>query len=100
MSEMMKAQAIVAYYRVSTDRQGVRGLGMSAQRTAVESYVQQSGRELIAEYCEAETGKRKDRPQLQKAVTHARRAKAVLVMAKLDRLARNVAFVSALMEKR
>jgi DNA invertase Pin-like site-specific DNA recombinase len=95
---MMKAQAIVAYYRVSTDRQGVRGLGMSAQRTAVEAYVQQSGRELIAEYCEAETGERKDRPQLQKAIVHARRAKAVLVIAKLDRLARNVAFVSALMD--
>lgn len=88
----------VAYYRVSTDRQGQSGLGLEAQEAAVHAFAKQGGGEIIATYREVETGKRKDRPELLKAIVHARRSKAVLVVAKLDRLARNVAFTSALME--
>ena len=87
----------VAYYRVSTKKQGESGLGLEGQQSAVADYVRQHG-ELIAEYIEVETGKSKDRPELLKAIAHARRGKAQLVVAKLDRLARNVAFTSALME--
>jgi len=88
----------VGYIRVSTDRQAASGLGLEAQRTAIEQYAARQGREIIEIYVEAESGKLKDRPQLNAALAHCRRAKATLVIAKLDRLARNVAFVSALME--
>ncbi len=87
----------VAYYRVSTDRQGRSGLGLEAQQAAVHEYVNGHG-ELVAEYHEVETGKRANRPQLTKALANARRQQATLVIAKLDRLARNVAFTAALME--
>lgn len=89
---------IVAYYRVSTDRQGIRGLGIEAQQAAVEQYARQMGAEILAEYREAESGRKSDRPQLREALRHARRSGAVLVVAKLDRLSRNLAFLSALME--
>lgn len=92
------AKPIVAYYRVSTDRQGIRGLGIEAQQAAVEQYSRHTGGGLLAEYREAESGKKSDRPELREALKHARRARAVLVVAKLDRLSRNLAFLSALME--
>ena len=88
----------IAYIRVSTKAQKASGLGLEAQRQAVESFTRQRRAEIIAEYREVETGKRKDRPELARALAHARRSKATLVVAKLDRLARNVAFTSALME--
>jgi DNA invertase Pin-like site-specific DNA recombinase len=88
----------IAYYRVSTDRQGQSGLGLEAQEDAVHNFAERNDGRIIATYQEVETGKRKDRPELQKAVAHARRAKATLLVAKLDRLARNVAFTSTLME--
>lgn len=88
----------IGYIRVSTDRQAQSGLGLEAQRIAIEQYAAKQGREIIEIYVEAESGKLKDRPQLNAALAHCRRAKATLVIAKLDRLARNVAFVSALME--
>ena len=89
--------ACIAYYRVSTDKQGQSGLGLGAQRQAVTTYL--SGHaELIAEYTEIETGKRNDRPQLAAALAECRRRRAKLVIAKLDRLARNVYFISGLME--
>src|SRR5207244_830921 len=88
---------IIAYYRVSTKQQGTSGLGLEGQQAAVEAYARQAGARIIAKYTEVETGKRADRPELEKALSHARRNKAVLVVAKLDRLARNVAFTSALM---
>ena len=91
-----KERAFVAYYRVSTDRQGRSGLGLEAQQAAVRGFAK--GGQLLAEYTEVETGKRSDRPKLQKALAHARRQKATLVIAKLDRLARNVAFTATLME--
>jgi DNA invertase Pin-like site-specific DNA recombinase len=87
----------IAYYRVSTDRQGRSGLGLDAQRSAVAAYIAGRG-ELTAEYTEIESGKRNDRPQLAEALTACRQQKAVLVIARLDRLARNVAFIANLMD--
>ncbi|QCO00251.1 recombinase family protein (plasmid) [Azospirillum argentinense] len=87
----------VAYYRVSTTKQGIGGLGIDAQRHSVITYIANRG-ELIAEFTEVESGKRKDRPELSKALAVAKARKAVLVVAKLDRLARSVAFISNLME--
>jgi DNA invertase Pin-like site-specific DNA recombinase len=89
---------IISYIRVSTKAQGESGLGLEAQRTAVEGFARQHGATVIAEYREVETGKRKNRPELLNALAHCRRSKATLVVAKLDRLARNVAFTSTLME--
>lgn len=91
---------VVAYYRVSTKKQGQSGLGLEGQQAAVTEYVLASGGKQVAEYIEVETGKSKDRPELLKAIAHAKRSKAQLVVAKLDRLARNVAFTSALMESK
>jgi DNA invertase Pin-like site-specific DNA recombinase len=88
----------VAYYRVSTDRQGRSGLGLEAQREAVRVFLAGKGWPPVAEFVEIESGKRKDRPELAKAMEACRLYRATLVIAKLDRLARNVAFVSALME--
>lgn len=89
----------VAYYRVSTQRQGRSGLGLEAQQTAVKAYAGIQGLHLIEQFTEVETGTRKrHRPQLAAALEATRRAGAVLLIASLDRLARNVAFVSALME--
>jgi DNA invertase Pin-like site-specific DNA recombinase len=89
---------LVAYYRVSTQKQGQSGLGLEAQQACVEDFAHCGQHELVAAYQEVETGKRSDRPELQKALQHAKRAKAALIIAKLDRMARNVAFVSNLME--
>lgn len=88
----------VAYYRVSTSRQGKSGLGLDAQKAAVASYVLGKGGEVAAEFIEAESGKNNDRPELQKALAEAKQVGAVLLIAKLDRLARNVAFISNLLE--
>lgn len=88
----------VAYYRVSTDKQGKSGLGLEAQRVAVEDFLDGGNWELVEEYTEIESGCRKDRPELERAMAACRKHKATLVIAKLDRLARNVAFVANLME--
>ncbi|MDQ2835580.1 MAG: recombinase family protein [Acidobacteriota bacterium] len=86
----------IAYYRVSTDSQGESGLGLEAQRQAVRQFV--TG-DLAGEYTEVESGKRHtNRPQLAQALAECRKRKATLVIAKLDRLARNVYFISGLME--
>ena len=90
------AEKFVSYLRVSTDRQGRSGLGLEAQRTAVAGYI--DGRPLVAEVVEVESGKRSDRPKLAEALSLCRAHRATLIIAKLDRLARNVAFVSNLME--
>ena len=89
---------LISYLRVSTARQGASGLGLEAQREAVQRYVSGSGGRLLAEHVEVETGKKTDRPVLMRAIAECRRTKATLVIAKLDRLARNVHFVSGLME--
>lgn len=89
----------VAYYRVSTASQGRSGLGLEAQREAVESLCLSRGWELIAPpFTEVESGKRDDRPELAKALHRAKVTGSTLVVAKLDRLSRNVAFLAALQE--
>jgi DNA invertase Pin-like site-specific DNA recombinase len=94
----MAAQALVAYYRVSTQKQGASGLGLDAQVAAVDAYARANDAAILAVYREVESGRRADRPELAKAVAHAKRSGATLVIAKLDRLARNVHFLSGLME--
>jgi DNA invertase Pin-like site-specific DNA recombinase len=88
--------AIIAYYRVSTKQQGVSGLGLEAQQAAVESHAKQTGAAILASYREVESGRKTDRSALGKALAHARRSKATLVVAKMDRLSRNAAFLLAL----
>ena len=88
----------IAYYRVSTSAQGRSGLGLDAQKQAVNTYIAGAGLELVADYQEIESGKRDDRPALHRAIAHAKRSRGLLVIAKLDRLSRSVAFVSSLME--
>lgn len=95
-----KETQYVAYYRVSTDSQGVSGLGLEAQRGAVRRFICGRG-ELLAEFTEVESGKRhKNRPQLLAALSQCESRRAVLVIAKLDRLARNVAFIANLMNSK
>lgn len=88
----------VTYLRVSTTKQGESGLGLEAQRMAVAAYVKRMGpgAAVLAEYVEVESGKRDDRPKLVEAIDHARLSGARLVIAKLDRLSRNVHFLSGL----
>src|SRR3954471_2074689 len=88
----------VAYYRVSTERQGRSGLGLEAQQEAVRAYLNGGSWRLVAEVIEVESGKRADRPKLAEALRLCRMHGGMLIIAKLDRLARNVAFVSNLME--
>lgn len=86
----------IHYYRVSTAQQGRSGLGLEAQRAAVEAFCSTRGCQMLAEYTEIETGKRNDRPELLKALKHAKLTGATLVIAKLDRLSRNAAFLMTL----
>jgi DNA invertase Pin-like site-specific DNA recombinase len=88
--------SFVSYLRVSTTRQRKSGLGIEAQRAAVARHV--AGGCLLAEYLEVESGRKNDRPQLLAALAHAQATGATLIIAKLDRLARNVHFISGLME--
>jgi DNA invertase Pin-like site-specific DNA recombinase len=88
----------VSYLRVSTESQGRSGLGLEAQRQAVAAHVSQAGGEVVAEFREVESGKRADRPQLAAALASCRTRRAVLVIAKLDRLARNARFLLSVVE--
>ena len=88
----------VAYYRVSTKRQGQSGLGLEAQMSAAKSFISNCEGDLIAEFEEVESGKRVRRPQLDAALRLCQREGATLVVAKLDRLGRNVRFISTLVE--
>lgn len=90
----------VPYYRVSTARQGISGLGLAAQRKAVRQFASDNSYSLLKEYKEIESGKVKNRPVLQKAIEECKRQNATLLIAKLDRLGRNVAFISSLMESK
>src|SRR5215213_6925424 len=94
----------IAYLRVSTKRQGRSGLGLEAQREALTRFVQAEGFELVSEFSEVETGKGADalelRPQLAAAMDRARRINAPVMVAKLDRLSRDVHFISGLMKHR
>jgi len=97
-------QQAIAYYRVSTARQGRSGLGIEAQREAVTRFAAAEGFELVAEFVEVETGKGSDaldrRPQLAAALAAGRQRKCPVIVAKLDRLSRDVAFISGLMAQR
>ncbi len=93
----METPKFIAYYRVSTDRQGRSGLGLEVQQQAVCDFLAGRG-ELIEAFTEIESGRKNDRSQLAAALDACRRDKATLVIAKLDRLARNVYFISGLIE--
>jgi DNA invertase Pin-like site-specific DNA recombinase len=88
-------QHYVAYFRVSTLKQGRTGLGLEAQRTVVDAYLRGRG-ELIAHFTDIESGKKAGRPQLQTAIQFCKQHNAILLIAKLDRLTRNVSFVFTL----
>ncbi len=90
----------IAYYRVSTDQQGKSGLGLEAQQEAVRLFAEREDYQVITHYTEIESGKKNKRPQLLAALVECRKKKATLVIAKLDRLGRNVAFIANLMESR
>ena len=90
----------VAYYRVSTKKQGRSGLGLEAQQKAVRAMAERNGATIIAEYIEVETGKSAKRPKLLEAIHHARLTNSTLVVAKLDRLARNAYFTRTLKESK
>ena len=89
-------QRLVAYERVSTARQGASGLGLAAQRKTIEDFATSRGADVLARFTEVESGKRADRPELAKALHLAKVTGATLVIAKLDRLSRNAAFLLAL----
>src|SRR6476659_4643302 len=88
----------IAYFRVSTDRQGKSGLGLEAQREAVLNYLNGGSWTMVAEFTEVESGKHAARPQLAAALAACKKQKAKLVIAKLDRLSRNLAFIATLMD--
>jgi DNA invertase Pin-like site-specific DNA recombinase len=88
----------ISYLRVSTDKQGERGYGLDAQRKAIGDYLNGGSWELLGEYVEVESGKRSDRPKLAEALAACKRHRARLIIAKLDRLSRNVAFIATLMD--
>lgn len=93
---MPRPRNYVTYYRVSTQRQGRSGLGLEAQRTAVRAYLEAHGGKELATFTEVESGKRNDRPQLDAAKRRCRQTRATLLVAKLDRLSRNAAFLLSL----
>lgn len=88
----------VAYVRVSTKNQGKSGLGLDAQRTLIQRFLDDRDGTLVAEYVDVESGTRNDRDALQQAINHVRRINGTLVIAKLDRISRRVSFVAGLME--
>jgi DNA invertase Pin-like site-specific DNA recombinase len=88
----------VAYYRVSTERQGRSGLGLAAQRTKIKAYVSGTG-ELIAEFSDIQSGRDDNRSELQKALALAKRKNAKLIIARLDRFSRRVSFIAGILEQ-
>ena len=95
---MVSQGGFIAYYRVPTGKQGCSGLRHAAQRAAVESYLNGGQWRIVGEFTEVESGKRSDRPQLEKALAKARVHRIPVVVAKVDRLTRSVAFLSRLLE--
>jgi DNA invertase Pin-like site-specific DNA recombinase len=95
---MVNNGGFIAYFRVSTTRQGKSGLGIEAQRQAVATYLNGGNWRIIGEFTEIESGKRADRPELDKALAAARVRQVPLVVAKLDRLTRSVSFLSRLLD--
>ncbi len=94
------AKGFVAYYRVSTQKQGRSGLGIEAQKADVQRFIAQNGGKVIAEYQEVESGKRSDRPQLALALERCRLTRATLCVAKLDRLTRDSGFLAKLRDSK
>ena len=90
---------VVSYYRVSTAKQGESGYGLEAQQNAVAALLARRGDDLISEFTEVESGRKSDRPELAKALAEARQQKAILCVAKLDRLARDVEFIARLVKE-
>ena len=88
----------VAYYRVSTAKQGKSGLGLEAQKEAVRTFIQKDG-ELIGEYVEVESGREDNREELWKAIRFAKEQKARIVIARLDRFSRKVSFIAGIMDQ-
>jgi DNA invertase Pin-like site-specific DNA recombinase len=95
---MVSNGKFVAYYRVSTERQGRSGLGLDAQRSAVAGYLNGGNWSIVSEFTEVESGRKADRPALDKALAAARLHRCPLVVSKVDRLTRSVAFLSRLLE--
>ena len=89
--------AFVAYYRVSTQKQGMSGLGIEAQKAAVAAHVK-TGDKVVASFTEVESGKRNGRPELAKALRLCKVHRATLLVGKLDRLSRSVSFLASLLE--
>src|SRR4051794_10756973 len=98
MEQIMTKGTFVAYYRVSTARQGRSGLGLEAQQKAVAAFLNGGSWQLAAEFVEVESGKSDDRPQLEQALSMCELSGGTLVVAKLDRLSRNLAFLAKLQE--
>jgi DNA invertase Pin-like site-specific DNA recombinase len=94
----VSGQKVIAYYRVSTAKQGRSGLGIEAQKNAVGEFITVRSAHLIGEFVEVESGKVDRRPQLEAALAHCELTGATLIVAKLDRLSRNVAFLAALQD--
>lgn len=94
----MSAQSYIAYYRVSTSRQGSSGLGLDAQRESVSNYIDRNGGSIIAEFKEVESGKKRRRPKLEEALRTAKSRKAILIIAKMDRLGRRASYVLNLLD--
>lgn len=92
----MSNKIYISYLRQSTTKQEISGLGLEAQRSIIQSHIKEG--QIVAEYVETESGRKSERPQLAKALEHCRKTNSVLVVAKLDRLSRNVAFMSRLLE--
>src|SRR5688572_31106229 len=91
---------LIGYTRVSTQKQGASGLGLEGQLSAIHAYAASASGDVVHVYREVESGRRDDRPQLAKAIAHAKRIRGRLVIAKLDRLARDVHFISGLTKAR
>src|SRR5262245_48159644 len=95
---MVSSGGFIAYYRVSTGKPGKSGLGIEVQREAGANYLNGGNWDIVAEFTEVESGRRSDRPALEKALAAARRHRIPLVVARVDRLTRSVAFLSRLLE--
>lgn len=98
LTEVSRTVKYIVYYRVSTVKQEASGLGMEGQRAAVDSYIAQFGGEVVGEYVEVESGSKDDRPQLKVARAMAKATGATLLVARMDRLSRDAAFLGSLLK--
>lgn len=94
----MSKKAAVSYIRVSTGKQGTSGLGLKSQQESLRVFSLANGYEIVKEFCDIESGRNDSRPELQRALAYAKKIDACLIVAKLDRLARSVSFISKIMD--